>query len=864
MKLSPLYIYRETNFPAAYIHPLLGELSMSYKRLLDQKSLLVEEISDLTSQMEAEIKLIQDDQIRRLAINFKRDLFNMRPSARAKFQSIQEMFSSKLKVLIHEVFLKQERLSQQRSEIQNSYEQAYGQEREWIQKVYQNDIELRNSLVLLNTSIFKNLETYLSTEASKHNRQVRKLDYVLSRFLTRSVMKTSPFANLTYSGIGVFNQVKLTGRKRLYPRVNDAILLRIFDQICLYPEIMKQLSYQLNDTLIEKEGKYYITVLKDGDKKKKLYKASQQLCMLPSNSSLVVLFDELNKARRLSYKQMLERLQKCGMEEEVTTQLIYYLIENGVLERSVYLNGQAEDMVEELLETLRLLEFNHPSIAQLHHLQRMLTDLEDGMNNFNTLEEVYQMIEEIMKHFDLQCERREMLYIDGIDEKREAQALSDDWYWKNALADYQWLTMAFDVSIKMRYYASQHFKQCYGMTWEPGSVQEISSMMRDLAQALFFDKDLYDTGRGRFKEESKYSHDKVNQLHSVARMLINHMKSKINDKEINLDHDIIKSAVNQLQCIIGNELISHSFFVQHTNEKIVLNHTYKGYGMFFARFLKYLSHSDREYDAYVRDCFEKNGIADIHNTFGFNANLRGSVVKQVFQLPIMTENGTKDALTWRDVGLSYNLNTSLLEFYEIKSRKRVRPQFLGTLTLLATPPILNVFDTLSSHGTLYFDFGEVLIQEYVQTGTIPPVMRIPRVAMSSGKLVLSRAKWLVRTEDLIKASGNDKGFETWGKILTYYMQHDIPLRFYLRPYAIDPSKTEGLSDRKPQFINLSSPLLFHLFMQIIDKNEYVLVEEELPIMHNDSSSVTEYIYEMTHNGGIENEQGVKNLAMLSL
>ena len=140
MKLSPLYIYRETNFPAAYIHPLLGELSMSYKRLLDQKSLLVEEISDLTLQMEAEIKLIQDDQIRRLAINFKRDLFNMRPSARAKFQSIQEMFSSKLKVLIHEVFLKQERLSQQRSEIQNSYEQAYGQEREWIQKVYQNDI----------------------------------------------------------------------------------------------------------------------------------------------------------------------------------------------------------------------------------------------------------------------------------------------------------------------------------------------------------------------------------------------------------------------------------------------------------------------------------------------------------------------------------------------------------------------------------------------------------------------------------------------------------------------------------------------------------------------------------------------------
>ncbi|BFH62111.1 lantibiotic dehydratase [Paenibacillus azoreducens] len=852
MRLSPLYIYRETHFPLAYVRPFLGDLGLEYERLMERLDDLVHEIHRLTSLMEAEIKLIPDDQDRRAAINFKRDLFNMRSSASDKFCLLQDAFSQETRVNIKIILNKLDQLSAEQAELHAEYEKTYLMERRWIQQVYHDDMELRNALILLNSAIFKNLEAYLCTDIDKHNRQLRKLDYVLLRFLTRAVMKTSPFANLTYSGVGSFSKPAASGRKRLYPRINDAILLRVFDRICLFPKIAEKLSYQLNDTLMEKEGKYYITVLKDGEKKRKLYKASQQLCVLPVNPAIASLFAELKKAEQLPYHHILECLNKNGVEKEKSMKLIFYLIENGVLERTLYMNGQMEDLVEELLINLRKLEFDHPCLSQLSRLQILLMGLRDKMGSYSCLEEVYQLIERVTRPFGLNFERRDMLYIDGIDETHQTQNRSGERNWQQPLADFEWMTMAFDVTLKMRYNASLFFKERYGLDWAPNNAQEMSGVLRDLAQALFFDQELFETGRGRFKEDSHFASDKANQLHQMARMIINHLKSQMGSAEISLDEDFVKPIVKGIQDVIGGELISHSFFVQCSEEKMVVNHIYKGYGMFFARFLKYLNFTDDDYESYVQDCFEDKGITDIRNTFGFNANLRKSVVKQAFQLPISTENGSDGALTWRDLGLKYNDHTNLLEFYEKQSGEVIRPQFLGTLTLLATPPILNVFDTLASHGTLYFDLGEVLIQEQLQAGVNQPVSKIPRVSMAEGNLVLSRAKWVIRTADLIGACGNvGKHFETWCKIVAFCAQHDIPRQFYLRPYTIDLSQMENLSDRKPQFINLSSPLLFHLLMQIIEKNDYILIEEELPAIGSDRNSVTEYIYEITHNGGEE-------------
>jgi hypothetical protein len=810
-------------------------------------------MAGITEEMQRQIGSMKDDEARMEAIRFKRDFFNDRASGEKRFERVEALFTEELGREIRQVFAMRQHHQTRMEEVRTAFEELAAADRRWLQRIYQDDRELRDALTFVNSAITAKLDKYLRTPAEEHDRNLRKLDYTLIKFLTRASMKTSPFANLTYSGIGDFSGVPKPGAKRLYPRLNDSLILQIYDKLFLEPEWIMRQEYRLNATCVELEGKYYITVLQNTKGDRQLYKSRQGLVTLRASEALRKLFGSLQRAEALSYTAMREQITGLGVSGKQAEDTLRQLISNGVLERTDYLNEQAGDLPGELLRKLERYGVGHPCIPLLRELDSLTGQFADSLDA-KAIERLYQCAEALAALFDLEpMPRRSLLYIDGIDET----VLTQDYQGRERrlaqLSRYQWLMMCFDTVVKMQFAAGEFFKNHYGTSYLPTNSQEASKVLRDMAQVFFSDTELLKEIYGLFNWDKAYSHKRTQRLHNIARRLTGFLNEAADGSEILIPDAQAAVWESEIQEVLGERLLSHSFFVQESGNSMVVNHMYKGFSIYFARFLKYLEESGIEYSAYLRECFDNNQVADIRNTFGFNANIRKRTVQKEIALPIqsMTESG--HSLSWLDLGFRYNTSTESPEFFEQATGNTVRPQFLGTLVLVAAPAILTTFDILSSHGTSYFDFGELVLRERLKPagGADEAVIHVPRIWLGDREVMVSREKWLLRTSALSGVFSEKDRFEAWKRTVDYFDASGMPTRFFTRPFSGGAEPASEMTERKPQFINLSSPLLFQVFLQLAAKGEYIVIEEEYPVAAPEQENVLEYTYEITCGGEVE-------------
>lgn len=850
MRVAPLYMYRQTNFPLRYVAQYMGNLSGQYSAVRQGAGEPALRLAEITEEMQRQIGSLEQDDERMEAIRFKRDFFNERASAEKRYSQVEALFTEELRGEIRQVFALRQQQRERMEEVQKAFEALAAADRRWLQRIYLEDRELRDALTFVNSAITAKLDKYLRTPAEEHDRNLRKLDYTLVKFLTRASMKTSPFANLTYSGIGNFSGVRKTGAKRLYPRLNDSLILQIYDKLFLEPEWITRLEYRLNATCVELEGKYYITVLQNTKGERQLYKSRQGLVTLRASEALHELFGSLKEAEVLPYPAMREVFGALGVSGEQADNTLCQLISNGVLERTDYLNEQAGNLTEELLLKLEYYGVDHACIPLLHELNALTGQFSDTLD-VEATDRLYACAEALAALFGLEpMPRRSLLYIDGINETVQTQDYPGREGRLAQLSRYQWLMMCFDTVVKMQFAAGEFFKSHYGTSYVPGNSQEASRVLRDMAQVFFSDPELLKETSGLFNWDKAFSHKKTQRLHNIASRLTGFLNEAAAQDEILISDTQTAAWQSEIQEVLGDRLLSHSFFVQESGERMVLNHMYKGFSIYFARFLKYLEDSGSEYAAYLRDCFDGNQVADIRNTFGFNANIRKRTVQKEIALPIqsMTESG--QSLTWLDLGFRYNPSTESPEFFDPATGNTVRPQFLGTLVLVAAPAILTTFDILSSHGTSYFDLGELVLRERLkpEAGMNETVIHVPRIWLGEHELMVSREKWLLSTSALSGALSEKDRFAAWKRTLDYCDSNGIPARFFARPFSTSTEPASEATERKPQFINLSSPLLFQVFLQLAAKGEHLLIEEEYPVADPERDHVLEYTYEITCGG----------------
>lgn len=856
MQISPLYVYRETTFNTNLMAPFFTDLANQLLAFDEKERALREKLQVVTQNLEKEIKQADSDTTRKSMINFKRTFFNLRKKVFNEYEAVQFNFTKQLRKEIEAVLKEYKMLEQEYQQLENQFGENYESERNALQNIYKSEQNLRNGIIFMNNAITKKMENYISTPTVAHTKKLRKLDYVLLNFLIRATLKTSPFANLTHSSIGEFTQNEVSDDlKVLYPRVNDYLLLRIFDEICLDEAILPKLNYKVNQTLIEKEGKFYITVLENsGDNM--LYKTKQNLFVLQSKPIFQQLFARIQKAETLPYSKIIEYLETLDVPTETAEKLVKYFIQKGVLERNNHLNEQSENLLQDVLFFLEKHGIHQENQELLKKIQESLSFFEKGDLDNTFIRRVYGLINQLMENYSIQLkDKKNLLYLDYINKQKEYQSLTEQDSLFTNLHRYQWLVMALDPMVKIQYAIANFFLDKYGREFIPKNEREISQILRDIAQVIFFDNDLLIGMYGKFDWNKQYTDNRTQQLHRISQTLVDYMWNRIENNEIVLKDSFIEDIINDMKQITGEKLISHSFFVQGSTSKHVINHTYKGYSTFFARFLKYFENLGTAYEQYIDTSFNENGITDIPNTFGFNANVRKQLTSKSFKLPIGAVDSPGETINWQDIGFRYNENTHNIELFDKHNKQQVRPQYLGTLILVAVPALVSALDIISSHGTIYYDFGNLLTYEYQRKHSLEKsVVRIPRIITEDRKVIYSRLKWVVSASEVQSLYRREQRFDSWKKVVNFFKEHEIPTRFYCKPFIEDVEDiTAGNKNYKPQFINLSSPMLFQLFIQVIEKNPYIIIEEEYPAANEEGSFVKEYIYEITHKEGAKND-----------
>lgn len=847
MEFSPMELVRKNSIKIQEINFLLEDVLMEEFNVLQSREGKLSNQAELISEcMAKSIRIIEDDNLRKKLINIRRKLYQKKLLTNEEEQLIEislPNLSLNIKMYLEKLKVHREK----REYLSNLFDYQAKKELIFLKKLYKKNEVLKNNLILTNEKIVEKLDKFIRTPVAKQNRSIRKVDSVLFKFATRAALKCSPFASLTYTGIRGINYNNKPSKK-IFANANNALISKIFDEVCKNQKVRENLSYTLNP-MFTKQGDNFTNTILVNSYKSTLYKTKPIFKKYNALSIFTNIVSVFSLNDRLAYKTLVNTLRvKLNISDELETKkILNYLIDESILISTEKLNENSNNMLQELNEFINIKEY--PNISIVKSLLKLQIKIEELSNlNLKKIENIYSLMEFILQELNIQFnERKDFLYFDGIDFSKNdnnVPSLPLDKLMASFIK-YQTLVMAFDTEIKRQFVMAQYFKKEYGKEYVPenkfealevlkklGGIQELQS--KEFTNMYFGHYDF-----STFKSQCNL----VNELHHISQQFTNSLLGKLEDEEIVLEDKEIDSLVSKIKKITRQRDLSYALFLQVGNQpnQYILNHIYPGFGTFSARFLNYFDTEDNKLNRYTDKYINKKGIVDIYKSFGFNANVRKLSSNQKFVLPYDIP-GEED-LSFDDVMYVYDNGSQLLSLLDKRTRKVIKPQFLGSLLITATPPPTGMLNTLSSHSTLFSDLGEILIKQL--SNKDEDITHVPRISIGSAeKLVVSREKWKINSEQILNLKDKDLN-KYWSNVVTYFSKNNLPFKFYIRSFVTNMEEWHTkTSSRKPQFINLSSPGLFKVFLQTVSKNDSVILEEENP-QSNSSSYATEFLVELS-------------------
>ncbi|WP_394514307.1 lantibiotic dehydratase [Priestia aryabhattai] len=847
MEFSPMELIRKNSIKIQEINFLLEDvLIKEFNALQIREDELINEAELISECMAKNIRIIEDDNLRKKLINIRRKLYQKKLLTIEEEQLIANSLPN-LSLNIKMYIEKLKKNLEKRESISNLFDYQTKKELVFLKKLYKKNELLKNNLVLTNEKIVEKLDRFIHTPVAKQNRSIRKVDSVLFKFATRAALKCSPFASLTYTGIRGINYTNKQSKK-IFANANNALISKIFDEICKNQKVRENLSYTLNP-MFTKQGDNFTNTILVNSSKSTLYKTKPIFKKYNGLNIFMNVVDVFSLNNFLAYENLVNTLKiRLNISDELETKkILNYLIDESILISTEKLNENSNNMLQELNEFISIKEY--PNIIIVESLLKLQIKIEKLSNlNLDRIGKIYNLMEFILQELNIQfSERKDFLYFDGIDFNKNdnnVPSLPLDKL-RDSFIKYQTLIMAFDTEIKRQFIMAQYFREEYGKEYVPknkfealevlkklGGIEELQS--KEFTNMYFGHYDF-----SNFKSQCNL----VNELHNIGQLLINNLLGQLEDKEIVLEDKEIDSLISKIKKITGQRDLSYALFLQVGNQsnQYMLNHIYPGFGTFSARFLNYFNTQDNKLSRYTDKYINQKGIIDIYKSFGFNANVRKLASNRKFVLPYDIPN--EEDLSFNDVMYVYDNNSQLLSLIDKRTQKVIKPQFLGSLLITATPPPTGMLNTLSSHSTLFSDLGEILIKQLPNTDE--NITHIPRISIGSVEnLVVSREKWKINSEQILHLKDKDLS-KYWSNVVTYFSKNNLPFKFYIRSFVTNMEEWHTkTSSRKPQFINLSSPGLFKVFLQTVSKNNSVILEEENP-QSNSSSYATEFLIELS-------------------
>lgn len=830
--------YRKTNFSNREfskifqkdVFQMLRTYHSDHSYLMEQLELTRKEGIEKLSQA---VQDFPESKKKQQLLNFSHDFYNNRGDLVNKYHKISSLLSPGGGIIFDSYFKYQKEILEIEDKFEKLVHHQYLDEKKLIMEALSKYPDFVHNTKMINQELYKKIEKLLTTDVEKHNKKQRQIDGFLYNYYTRIAAKTSPLGLLGTTG--VYGKKPFHLNKNIFMSVNSSIILKLFDWIYLNPDYQSKLTFKLNETLVYKDGKYYITVFNNVIGKT-LYRNRQELVTLSENESINGLLALFKKQQVLTGQIILEYLSQNSQERYLSK-----LLENRVLLPAEQINIiENQSITKALLEKLK--EVSSKLFSNEIAILEKVVSLENVAFSWSAYDKLTEEVYNIVQTYGIEgFDKANSVSIDMVTSQNDIylenqiNVVKEN---KKVIEDLSTFISIFDISTRNKYLAYEMLKINYGGEFIPENTKKISNFLRDLAATLFQRDGYWMESFGYLG--TSYYHQIDNQLLKLKKSIIQQLLAQDfgDGSDLLISHELWKNSTAQLKKIVGKTHDSRSYFLQVSPEnKIIFNHIYKGYGVYRRRFNHYLP---KEMESYSLD----GELVDIPMTFGFNANIRESTDKTL-HLPLgdLTLRSPKQ-LTWLDLGFRLSKKSKEIEVFEKSTGTIVFPHFLGSLITIALPSLVALFNSVTLNDSIYFDFGELLLRQKLENDSQEKIV-LPRICFENTNLILSRKKWYLTCKKLHAIVNKDSSMgRKWLEVVEYFEQEGLPLSFFIKDFFESYSQDSELLKMKPLYINFKSFLSFKTFVGLLKKKDKILIEESLPECVNlKTNTITELIVE---------------------
>lgn len=862
----PFILKRITALPMNYLSKFREqELVIIYNEIKILNRKIEKETECLVDLLHTEISKENDATIKRKLINFRRDVYNNRLKATEKFYD-EIIVNKKLYDVYSVYYNKSLNLQILKDKFKVMYESREVEERKALHEMFREDVNsISKAIKFIQPQIHNKLDKYLDTSVERHKSKLKKMDITLAKIASRAITKTSPFSTLTHSQFSYLtSNSEPAMAQHTYPiktisKINETIIITIFDKILRDQETIELIEFRLMPTLnIEEDSIYWTTLTNESEQNEasgKVYKTMDRMVSLKLSPLIKDIFHNFEN-KTFNYFDVVSFIQNYyGYTNEKSKQFFHSLYNMDFIIANLSLQQNTDQIIHECIKELEKLNTKRARNTknQLYIIWNQLNEIDelDYLDQYSQFVSIGKLLDNLLESLDIKpITKSEMLYQDAIVNEVTINKSVD--YKKNnrSFSLLMKFINIFNTPYLIQLLVADEFRKKYGYKKIYASDSWIM-ILQIILDNVLGNLDIFNVQSEI--NPKRYGITEINQILDVKDEFLTDIISKImatdsQTEEINLSESYIQRFAEQIPQNLLDKRQSNSIFLQNCEDKVVLNHIYEGNLIYFSRFLKLLPsiHSSNLLREYIDSNIKSYNFCDIHTTYGFNANSRINVTDKKMQLLNTPEIGVpEDNITeynWMDSSFKVNDETNELDIFI--NNEKVNISFFGTLIPMALPGIASAMSLLSGNVGLYTSMDKIILSLVQrQMPNQQSVQKIPRVIFNED-VIISRKKWIINTETL-NIHFNKNKIEIYD-IFEFFNESKLPFTFFVYNFSFDDDPVNRV---KPQYIDITSPTFMKLFRRILEGNEVIVLEEVLPNFDpNSDHHVTEDVIEITKKG----------------
>ncbi|WP_223609297.1 lantibiotic dehydratase [Chryseobacterium sp. OSA05B] len=851
--------------------PEIKDLSEQWQMTLDHDQHCNEKLCD---EMYTLIQQSSDDQERKLLLNLKRSVYNRRSNADALLQKIP----SETFMAFKEAWGNWLNAGKKCKEFEQYWEKGFNDylwtHRENIQKLT-GEYPFRNGVLLSSKDLYEQLDSFTNADVKSLNKDSERIEFSVLRYLTRMAYKTSPFSTFTYLGLTKMvpdDQSQFSSAPDIVNckiRLNNKLLKRIKKLMERHPDLQGLLFVNINSSITENNGRFSFLMNCAN------IEVFQEIQATPVNQYIKELI--YHSEESISLSSFIDLLS--GHIEADVSELRHYilkLIDSGFLELTLECSEIDPDWDLHLLTFLEQHKKTNEAAEQVYEL---VTILQLAKNKFETADLFSReiLLNNTSKIFDSTISDLEnqagIVKLPKEEIKNVLEGILEKY--RNGQGFEKLPYIPVDYRQEGFIYEDAYTDQIN--TVNESTVNELGQLLSDLSNRLT----AFDI-RGKEKTSIKefflstYSKDQKiplvtfyheyyrykNESETEGSSTQDNLWSELFRKDLQLEEqqsDEIQIQRKNLDPLplsnnsapIGSAFLQFFDQLSETGTKAVVNGLMQGMGKMSGRFLhlfdKKISEEHRNYNNRL---FSDQLLIELNDDSSFNANIHPPLLDHEVKMPASNTQMKKPQQIPLDrISVGYNADHNSLFLMDTVLGKEI---YAFDLCLETITNRSNLYQLMSLFNPCtyvnYFPLIKTIDDHYSKQFKDQDIQIFPRIVFEK-KLVLRRKGWLISLNIIPRQNKDESSSIYFLRFHQWLSQNSLPSSVFLYlqssyiPEDQSPEKATGTrDDYKPQCIDFEQPLLFHLFIKLLNRaGSHIYMEESLPSVNGSQERVAEHL-----------------------